>query len=507
MTFGDGATAATTPRSASRFVTRLHIAVGFAVLGLHVAVLGDWMLDDAFVFFRYAENWARGLGPVFNSGERVEGYSSFVWLALLTAAKRSGCDPVLAARVLGCAFAVATLLLVARAHRLLPALDRETSHRAALFTGTCGAFTAWAASGMEVVLAAFLTTLATLSTARLSSREQRATPRALGGLGALMALLVATRPEAILIDAVLLFTLVRCAPRRAWISIATFALLFLPYFGWRWGYYGWPLPNPFYAKVGGTMDELRRGATYVLRFLRLAAPLVVFVVVAALRRKSLAPRGVVPAVIAAQVVFAIVAGGDLMPAFRFIAPVVPLLVLLASHAIGVVVSNRRVVAATLLVAASGVAGMRFDPDVYGRIRGDRVARAGAIVGKWMRDNLPADALLATNTAGSLPYFSGLRCIDMLGLTDTHIAHRRTSDLGRGWAGHEKFDGAYVLSRRPDYVQFASALGSERPAFPSDHDLWKQPGFLELYELRTYELQLASGVLPVHLYRRRDGRGP
>ena len=40
-------------------------------------------IDDAFISFRYAENFAQGKGLVFNSGERVEGYSNFLWVILL----------------------------------------------------------------------------------------------------------------------------------------------------------------------------------------------------------------------------------------------------------------------------------------------------------------------------------------------------------------------------------------------------------------------------------------
>jgi hypothetical protein len=40
---------------------------------------------------------------------------------------------------------------------------------------------------------------------------------------------------------------------------------------------------------------------------------------------------------------------------------------------------------------------------------------------------------------------------MLGLTDEHIAHLSVPKLGTGTVGHEKFDPAYVLRRRPDCV--------------------------------------------------------
>ena len=54
--------------------------------------------DDAYIAYRYAENWARGLGPVFNSGERVEGYSDFLWVALLTPVARLGGNVVIGFR-------------------------------------------------------------------------------------------------------------------------------------------------------------------------------------------------------------------------------------------------------------------------------------------------------------------------------------------------------------------------------------------------------------------------
>src|SRR5262245_58345840 len=38
-----------------------------------------WTTDDAYISFRYAANLNDGLGLVYNAGERVEGYSNFLW--------------------------------------------------------------------------------------------------------------------------------------------------------------------------------------------------------------------------------------------------------------------------------------------------------------------------------------------------------------------------------------------------------------------------------------------
>ncbi|MCS7179004.1 MAG: hypothetical protein RML46_08655 [Anaerolineae bacterium] len=35
-----------------------------------------YTVDDAYIIFRYARNWARGLGLVYNPGVYVDGYTS-----------------------------------------------------------------------------------------------------------------------------------------------------------------------------------------------------------------------------------------------------------------------------------------------------------------------------------------------------------------------------------------------------------------------------------------------
>src|SRR4029434_7187421 len=63
-------------------------------------------IDDAFITFRYAANLVAGHGLVFNPGERVEGYSNFLWTILIAAGLRLGIDPVGASKALGAGFAV-----------------------------------------------------------------------------------------------------------------------------------------------------------------------------------------------------------------------------------------------------------------------------------------------------------------------------------------------------------------------------------------------------------------
>ncbi len=45
-----------------------------------------WVTDDGFIYFRVVEQLQAGNGPVFNAGERVEVFTSPLWLAVLTLA-------------------------------------------------------------------------------------------------------------------------------------------------------------------------------------------------------------------------------------------------------------------------------------------------------------------------------------------------------------------------------------------------------------------------------------
>ncbi len=43
-----------------------------------------WTFDDGFIYFRSVDQLLAGNGPVFNRGERVEAFTSPLWLAILT---------------------------------------------------------------------------------------------------------------------------------------------------------------------------------------------------------------------------------------------------------------------------------------------------------------------------------------------------------------------------------------------------------------------------------------
>ncbi len=68
---------------------------------------------------------------------------------------------------------------------------------------------------------------------------------------------------------------------------------------------------------------------------------------------------------------------------------------------------------------------------------------------------------------------------MLGLTDLHIACHAKVPTGKGLAGHEEYDSAYVLSLRPKYI-LVPDMNKKGIILPAQRDVWAQPEFRRLY---------------------------
>ena len=92
---------------------------------LTAIAFGWWMLarrqylliDDAYISFRYAVNFAQGNGLVWNVGVPVEGYTCLLWVVLLSAIARAGIDLSWPAVILSSLFGLGCLELVRRITR------------------------------------------------------------------------------------------------------------------------------------------------------------------------------------------------------------------------------------------------------------------------------------------------------------------------------------------------------------------------------------------------------
>jgi hypothetical protein len=474
-------------------------------LGSRASYFSAWMDDDAFISFRYARNLVGGMGLVFNPGERVEGYSNFLWTVLLAAFHRVGFGIPETARVLGCLFSLLTIvLLLVWGPRLLPtprggggAIPRWLGALAALLLCTSETWAVWAVGGLENEFGAFLVLCAFLAYFRSLEGPAPATAPLVAS-GTACALAAMTHPSYALFGALLGAHLLvatargRGGPRALAAFAGPIVAVALPYGAWKLAYYGHLLPNTFRAKVAMTPAVIFRGGRY-FRDALLAFPLP-FLALVLLPPAMLFTRvrdarvWLIAAAVVGYCAYGLSIGGEVFPAFRLLVVLLPLLFILVQYAVGLVVrsfrgaTSRGVAGVTLLAAALVVVSERgyraprvrvLDPaieqDLFSLIRASA---------RTLKREFPPDTLYAYSGAGVIAYETGFRFIDTLGLTDAHIASMAIPDAGSGDAGHEKGDGRYVLGRNPDVVQFS--IHSFSAILRTEYELITLPEFRRRY---------------------------
>lgn len=474
------------------------ISVGFILL--YSFIFRHWVYDDAFITFRYAQNFIHGNGIVYNVDERTEGYTSFLWLLVVSIGEYIG-HPVIFSQLIGLIFSISIVCLILVLPLFIPEIKAKTAAIAAILTTLNGVFNPWPMSGIETT---FFTLLLLISVILFVYAHNRSSNLLLATTGIVLALLSMTRPEGLLITGIVIFF--ECVISLKQKNIKTFIALVLPflilfgvYFGWRYSYYGYLLPNTFYAKVGTRLSQISRGLNYACRFNFYIIPWVL-VIGTWLTKKQDALRNTlfVPLALAIIVfwsLYVIAVGGDYMLSFRFFAPIIPLFGLVTAHALTQLSpKNEKIFAVLNLMLLFHFFIFWFNPVFSINLYYDTVAAEGKEVGLWIKENTPEDTVIAVNTAGATAYYSERYTLDMLGLNDTYLAHLPQEKTWKGsdFAGHEIGDGDYVLSRQPDLIIFDAARGSAVPYFKGDIELYENPEFQSLYNLK--EIELPSGKI-------------
>jgi len=70
-------------RNRRQWFERLMLTAPIVVAGVMGSIY-RWTFDDGYIYFRTVHQLLAGNGPVFNKGERVESFTSPVWLTILT---------------------------------------------------------------------------------------------------------------------------------------------------------------------------------------------------------------------------------------------------------------------------------------------------------------------------------------------------------------------------------------------------------------------------------------
>ena len=246
----------TLDQDAERWTITATVAIAFT----YIFLANAWLGDDAYITFRVVWNFLNGYGPVFNPGERVQAFTHPLWMGVIAAAHAVTREFFFTVLAVSYAFSLATVLLVARSvrHAVVCALLLLSSK----------AFVDYTSSGLENPLSYFL--LALFFLPFCTRPHDTLTGRDMTRFGAIAALAFVNRMDSIVLYALPLTYLALRGWRRPTERLRPLLVAFaIPTVTWlaaaTW-YYGFPLPNTYYAKVAtGIPSSLlyRQGLAYL----------------------------------------------------------------------------------------------------------------------------------------------------------------------------------------------------------------------------------------------------
>ncbi len=386
------------------------------------------------MLLRYSRHLAAGHGVVWNIGERpVDGATDFLFMLAVAAVHRLGASLEAAARGIGLAAHAATVVLVFLGARALYGLRRHWALGPAVFFAL-GPGLRHLAACYGTPLFALAAAVAWLLASRLSSPALASPGRpALGFALAALAMGLA-RPEGVFLGGfMLLAVLVERRGRGASRILAAFLLVFLTlglgYFLWRWHYFGYPLPNPFYKKGGGLLywHSLRMS----WRDLWALAPLFVLLlpIGLAVRASRRAAVFVTLPVVLFVLVWVLISD-ETNYVMRFRSPILPVLLLgtvPVVQALALRLRERWPGPTARLARASVPAALTLaallawsEHRAYRWVAPQRMGLYDAAL--VLHDYAGRGFSLATTEAGLLPLYSEWRAVDAWGLNDSYVAH-------------------------------------------------------------------------------------
>jgi hypothetical protein len=400
------------------------------VLGVGVAAW-PYTVDDAFITARYACHLAAGSGYAMNPPQTSDGVTGPLWLVPEIVACRLALDPIAIAKALGLTCAVLATWLVLYRLRARSG-GSAAACVAALLLAISPSLGTWAVAGLETGLATLLVTIAAIAA------THRVRPRAVA-LGLAVAALAWLRPELALLCTVLLIHAalrdLRVAAKAIAIALGGTAALL----AFRLLMFGDAVPLSFHAKPG----SLAHGARYVLTGIVLATSLAGagLAVWGALRgRRS---DRVLGAAVALHVASVMLAGGDWMPGYRLLVPVLPLYAVLAGvgAARAARAAPRRTAAIVVLACVLPALDLATRIPELRASAGSRDT-VGAGLARELGRHARSVALL---DVGYLGYATGIEVVDLGGLTDPRVARMRGGHLSK------RIEPAYLRARDPDAI--------------------------------------------------------
>ncbi|MCX6170800.1 MAG: hypothetical protein NTX65_15780 [Ignavibacteriales bacterium] len=532
--------------------------------------------DDAYTSFRYAKNFAEGKGLVFNEGEKVEGYTNFLWVMILSGEKyiddnfshnldrfvRADQDQEQehelaciehTAQFLSIFFSIVVLILTFYLAQLFIIIDiGQKTLGENLFDEVISlipvfilAFSTplvyWGVSAMETTLFVSLTLFSIILYLKNPFRKN---PNI--WLVLVLVLNSLVRPEGLIVFILIIthkifynyyssgerkfiFRMRSAIDRTLQKEIIFYTVAMLVFIVFRLIYYGYPLPNTFYAKTEFSTEFIIRGLNYFSEFAAaylfygfvLIFPLILF-----RNKKNLFEISFFYLIIICWTIINILIGGDVLPIHRFFLPIMPLVFILFVKAIPDAVNfilPRKKIFATIgslivlvLMAFAGLMNYNLQKPkmMEKRAYESGLVQKMKIYAEWVnkqnmsRSTSAKKIIVAMSTIGAFSYFPDVHVIDIVGLTDKYISHHPKEvegideELPVIWK-ERHYNAEYVLSQKPDYIIFPA--GAKPSAF-AECALFVQDEFTKNYYTQIFYSDELHQLLPVFTRKENVGIG-
>jgi hypothetical protein len=439
--------------------------------------------DDAYITFRYSRFLAIGLGPYFNIGEHVEGYTNFLLMLLMSPVFRFGGEDAVpvAAKAVGVASGFGSLLVVwvlvrsiLGGHEALKRYASAIAAGAAALVAASPAYAVNSTSGLATTLFGFLLILGVTLSIRGQLRGSWC------GAGIAFAGLVLTRPEGAFLFAIAWLGMALAvgwgrrsagepggapperplaAVRLLLIDGAIVATVFAAHLLFRiLAYDGEWLPNTYYAKAGGFWKVAAwsyvRDGIFAPFFGPIGVGLAALGGALAVRRMRISLALFATALGGASLPF--ITGSDWMVGWRLLMPYLPVAACAVAVgwacALAQVLPRARWAAPVAILGCACVLGWMQHP-LQAKLQETLALRARGYetghraLAEWLRGGAaqPGDriALLDIGMVGYLCVDQPI--LDISGLTDRFIAK------GEGRLLRKRYDPEYILAKKPRFV--------------------------------------------------------
>ncbi len=489
----------------------LFLSVVVIIFGLYRAIDLSWVCDDIFITFRYVDNFLQGKGIVYNAGERVEGYTHFLWFVMLSFFRLFKLELSSISIFLGILSYAGTIIIFFLISRKIDFKNKYILPFTALALSVNYDFAVWATGGLETMFYTFLISLVFYIYYFSEIKESKK----LLFTSLLLVLACMTRPDAVIfyLYANFLILLWKVFTHNTFKELIKkliyfnlpFVIFLLPYLIWKIIYYGDIVPNTYYVKSAGE-SYLSQGLFYIwlffnsykTTFISLAAVFVIlkiFISKQSFNEKlaiiiSSTPLLTMIIALGAAVsyLFLFVArvGGDFMFA-RFIIPILPFLYFTIDISVKYLLKNSQkflipvfIGILILIFYEKSFRDELFMKNINGKITRINSSETGGITDErnyyysfWEQFPKSKNLTEALITTGKTlqPYFKDLDITVVLGgarnyigyfaefkdiiidngLTDKYIARLPITERGR--IGHEKYAPMDYLIKRKAILGF------------------------------------------------------